>query len=136
MSTPVIFPDVELVLCQYLRNTLPNYGYPVQPADPEGVFVSNKRGTDVTAVWVRRDGGSDLDQVREEPRVSINVFDPDDKRAGDLARTVAALVRAAADGDPILRVEKNSGPAGVADGVGPRRFMSFDVAVRGIELTS
>jgi hypothetical protein len=125
MSTPIIFPDVELWATDYLRYALPRYGV-------SGVFVSNRRESQKTAVWVRRDGGPTLDQVREVARLGVNVFAPSEQEATDLALTVSALLRAAADGDPVVRVEQPSGPSPVADNQ-PRRFMSFELTVRGTE---
>jgi hypothetical protein len=34
MTTPIVFPDVELWACTYLRAALASYGYP-------GTYVSN-----------------------------------------------------------------------------------------------
>lgn len=125
-AAPIIFPDVELELTGYLRTGLAAHGYP-------GMFVSNTRGTQATAVWVRRDGGPVLDQVRESARVGVNVFAPTEQAATDLARTVSALLRAAADGTPVVRVRQSSGPSPIADNT-PRRYMTFEVTVRGVEL--
>jgi hypothetical protein len=127
MTTPIIFPDLELWATGYLRTTLASYGYP-------GMHVDNKRGTEVTAVWVRRDGGSQLDTVREAPRLGVNVFAPTEQKVADLARTVSALLVAAPDGAPVLKVTQTSGPSPIADASGPRRFMTFEVLVRGAEL--
>lgn len=126
MSTPIIFPDVELVVTGYLRTALATHGYP-------GMFVSNKRGTQTTAVWVRRDGGPTLDAVREAARLGVNVFATTEQDATDLARTVSALLRAAADGTPVVRVTQSSGPTPIPDS-GPRRFMTFEITVRGADL--
>lgn len=127
MTAPaIIFPDVELELTGYLRTALAAHGYP-------GTYVSNTRGTAATAVWVRRDGGPVLDIVREAARVGINVFAPSEQAATNLARTVSALVRAAADGAPIVRVTQSAGPTPIADST-PRRYMTFEVTVRGVEL--
>lgn len=126
--TPIVFPDVELELTGYLRANLPAY-FP-------GVFVSNVRGSQTLAVWVRRDGGPELDQVREAPRVGVNVYAPTEQQATNLALTVSALLRSCADGDPILRVRQALGPSPIADETGiPRRFMSFEIHVRGVELS-
>jgi hypothetical protein len=127
VSTPIIFPDVELWATGYLRTGLATYGYP-------GTFVSNRRETQATAVWVRRDGGPTLDVVREAARLGINVFAPTERAATDLARTVAALMRAAANGAPVVKVEQSSGPSPIADNT-PRRYMTFEVWVRGSTLT-
>lgn len=123
---PIIFPDVELVLTGYLRAALAANGYP-------GMYVSNTRGSQPSAVWVRRDGGPVLDQVREAARVGINVFAPTEQAATNLARTVSALLRAAADGNPIVRVTQPTGPTPIADAT-PRRYMTFEITVRGVEL--
>lgn len=129
MSTPVIFPDVELWAAGYLRAALATHGYP-------GIKVSNRYGGEAVAVWVRRDGGPVLDQVRESARLGINVFHSGatDQDVSDLARTVSALMRAAADGDPVVRVAQQLGPSPVPDTY-PRRYMTFDVTVRGSNLT-
>jgi len=126
MSTPVIFPDIELWATDYLRATLADYGYP-------GTFVSNKREKQATAVWVRRDGGPTLDVVREAARLSVNVFAPSEQDATDLARTVSALIRAAADGSPVVRVRQSLGPSPIPNST-PQRFMTFEVTVRGATL--
>lgn len=125
-APPIIFPDVELELTGYLRTALAAHGYP-------GVFVSNRRESQATAVWVRRDGGPTLDQVREAARVGVNVFAPTEQTVTDLARTVSALLRAAADGTPVVRVTQTGGPSPIAD-AGPRRYMTFEVTVRGAAL--
>lgn len=125
-TTPIIFPDVELVLTGYLRTALAANGYP-------GMHVSNTRGTQATAVWVRRDGGPVLDQVRETARVGVNVFAGTEQAVNNLARTVSALMRAAADGAPVVRVRQPTGPTPIADST-PRRYMAFEVTVRGEEI--
>lgn len=124
--TPIIFPDVELELCARLRTDLAAHGY-------AGMFVSNTRGTQATAVWVRRDGGPTLDVVRESARVGVNVFAPTEQAVTDLARTVSALMRAMPDGDPVVRVVQTSGPSPIADST-PRRYMTFECTQRGTEL--
>lgn len=125
MTTPIIFPDVELWATGALRLALAAHGYP-------GMFVSNTRGTQTTAVWVRRDGGP-AGQVLESPRLGVNVFAPTEQAVTDLARTVSALLRAAADGAPVVRVVQAMGPTPIADST-PRRFMTFELTTRGTEL--
>lgn len=127
MTAPIVFPDVELWATGYLRTALADYGY-------GGIFVSNRRESQVPAVWVRRDGGGALDQVREVPRLGVNVFAVSEKAAADLARTVSALLVAAPNGNPVLRVREISGPSPIADESGSRRFMSFEITVRGAAL--
>lgn len=127
MTTPIIFPDVELWATAYLRTALAAHGY-------VGMAVSNRRESQATAVQVRRDGGPTLDQVRESARLGVNVYAPTEQAATDLARTVSALLRAAADGAPVLRVTQTSGPSPIADESGPRRYMTFELTIRGTEL--
>lgn len=127
MSTPIVFPDVELWATGYLRTALAAHGY-------AGTFVSNRRENQAVAVWIRRDGGPTLDPIREVARLGVNVFAKTEQAATDLGRTVSALLRAAADGDPVLRVEQVAGPSPIADTSGPRRFMSFELTVRGVEM--
>ena len=86
----VIFDDLELWLCGYLRSHL---------ADP--VYVANRQVSgDLPAVLVRDDSGLDQ-QVTAERRVAIRVIDTDALRASNLARTVARLVRTCASTDPV-----------------------------------
>lgn len=122
MSTPIIFADLELWATGYLRTQLAAHGYP-------GMFVSNQRGTQTTAVWVRRDGGPTLDRVREQARLGVNVYAPTEQAVTDLARTVSALLRAAATGT-VLQVTQTLGPSPIADN-SPRRYMTFDVISKG-----
>lgn len=128
MTPAVIFPDVELWATGYLRTAL-TATYPT-------VVVSNRYDGQALAVWVRRDGGPQLDDVREAARLSVNVFAraATDQPVSDLARRVSAVLRAAADGNPVLRVRQISGPSPIADAL-PRRFMSFECVVRGAVLT-
>lgn len=137
MNTPIVFPDVELWAVGYLQEKLPDFGYTLWTAAAPGdakVFVSNTRQTQKTAIWVRRDGGPTLDVVREAARLGINIFAPTEQKAGDLARVVSALMRAAADGAPVVRVSQPTGPTPIADATGPRRFLSLEVVVRGSQL--
>lgn len=126
--TPIVFPDVELALTAYLRTQLAAHGYP-------GMYVSNRYDGRGVAVWVRRDGGSDLDQVRELARVGVNVFTAasTDQPVTDLARTVSALLRAIPGTGPFLRARQSSGPSAIPD-THPRRFMTFEFTVKGVEL--
>lgn len=126
MRPTIIFPDVELWATDYLRTALAANGYP-------GVFVSNRRESQQAAVWVRRDGGPVLDEVRESARLGVNVFAASEQEASNLARTVSALLRAGADGTPVLRVQQTSGPSPIADGA-PRRYMTFELVTRGSAL--
>lgn len=135
MTTPVIFPDVELWATGVLRAALPAYGYPTEVNDPDRTRVSTKYAGGDSEIVVRRDGGGQIDQIREAPRLAINVYRKADTDipVRDLARTVAAILRAAADGNPVLRVVETSGPSPIPD-VMPRRFMTFELNTRGATL--
>lgn len=125
MSAPIIFPDVEMWATGYLRSALATHGYP-------GTFVSNRRESQTVAVWVRRDGGP-AGLVTEEARIGVNVFAASEKDASDLARTVAALLRAAGGSGDVKRVRQTMGPSPIADNQ-PRRYMTFELVVKGSEL--
>ena len=99
----VIFDDLELWLCGYLRAAL-----------PEGTLITNRQASgDLPAVLVRDDSGLDQ-QVTAERRVAIRVIDTDALRASNLARTVARLVRICASTDP-------ASPAACLSVYGPAR---------------
>lgn len=131
MTTPVLFPDVELWATGWLRDALAGRTEPYA----QDVYVGNsvpspRRDRMVT---FRRDGGPRLDQVRELARVGVNVWATSERDATDLARLVAALLWAAPDGAPVLRAQQVSGPSPIPDEQ-PRRFMSFELTVRGTNL--
>jgi hypothetical protein len=130
----VIFPDVEMWACGYLRTEL--------AARPESycadVFVSNTMPNTRSdrMVLVRRDGGPRTSLVRETARMTVRTWATSEQDANDLARMVAALLWAAPDGDPVLRVDQPTGPSPVADDSRqPLRLQTFEVEVRGVDLT-
>lgn len=128
MTQTIIFPDVERWAIDYLRTALAANGY-------GSVAVGNRYDGQAQAVWVRRDGGPQLDRFREAARLGINVFykAATDVDVSDLARTVSALLRSAATGEPVLRVTQTSGPSPIPDTL-PRRYLTFEVTTRGTEL--
>jgi hypothetical protein len=122
------FPNVTKWVCVYLRAQL--------AGDYSTVRVSDiYKGSDVE-VWVQRDGGPGLDQVREAARIRINCFhaSPTSEAVDDLARRVSTLLRSCADGAPVVKATQTSGPSPIADTL-PRRFLSFELIVRGTDLT-
>lgn len=128
MTTAVEFPNTVLWITSYLRDALAANGY------PSARVADTYRGDDVE-VWVQRDGGPQLDQIRELARIRINVFHAgaNSGPVDDLARRVSTLMRAAPDGNPVLRVRQIAGPTSLADTL-PRRYLMFDVTVRGTNL--
>ena len=126
MTAPLVeFPNVVLDVTTYLRTALAAHGYP-------GIRVADTYKGGGLEVWVQRDGGPQLDVVRETARIRINVFAPgtSSQAVDDLARRVSTLMRVAADGAPILRVVQVTGPTSIADTM-PRRLLNFEVDVRG-----
>ena len=126
MTAPLVeYPNVVLEVTGYLRTALAAHGYP-------GIRVADTYKGGQLEVWVQRDGGPQLDVVRETARIRINVFAPgtSSQAVDDLARRVSTLMRVAADGDPILRVEQTTGPTSIVDTM-PRRLLNFEVDVRG-----
>ena len=128
-TTPIIYPDVELAVTAYLRAALATYG--------QSVRVSTNYKGDAREVVVRRDGGPQLDRIRETARLGVNVYatSSNDQAVSDLARVVSAHLRAMADGSPVTRVEQTSGPSPIPEpGNLTRRYLTFEVDVRGVEL--
>jgi hypothetical protein len=130
MTLVVAAPDIELWACDWLRAAL-------EARTEEyatGVFVATKvpdprRDRMVT---VRRDGGPRQSLVLSAPRLGVNVWATTEQDVTDLSRLVAALLWSAPDGQPVCRVDELSGPSPVED-VQPRRYMTFDLTVRGTE---
>lgn len=124
----VVFPNVVLWTCTYLRAELTARGH----AD---VRVASTYEQVPRSVWVRRDGGPQLDVVRESARLGINVFDatdPTGQAVDDLAQLVRALIAACPDGRPVVGVSGITGPLQIDDPTGqPRRYLSADLIVRG-----
>jgi hypothetical protein len=109
MTQPVIFPDVETLAVSVLSSALAERTEP-HAADVyvDAVEPSTRRRRQVV---IRRDGGPRLDAVREAARLTVRVWGRDRTEAGDLARLVAALLAAAADGStPLVRARVTGGP--------------------------
>jgi hypothetical protein len=125
----VVFPDVELWGTTYLRDALGQRTEPWAAVD----LVSNRVPTTRKnrMVIVRRDGGTS-DGLRDVARVSVQVWAKTEQDATDLARLVAALLWAAPNGDPVLKVVQQSGPTPIADTSGqPLRYLVFEIHTRG-----
>lgn len=133
MLPVVVQPDVELWATGWLRTALAACDEPYAA----NVYVSNTVPTTRRdrMVIVRRDGGLRLDLLREVARLTVRVWARTEQDATDLARLTAALLWAAADGDPVVRVTQPTGSTPVADPSGiPLRYMTFEVTTRGTEL--
>lgn len=134
-KTPITFPDVELWATGWCRTALASRGEDYA----RDVWVSNtvpdpRRDR---MVIFRRDGGTRLDQVRDQPRLTIQIWGSSEQEATDLARLVLALLWAAPDGNPLCAVPTITGPSPVADESGqPLRLASADLVIRGTELAA
>ena len=130
----VVFPDVELVLCDRLRDAL-NTRPEAYAADVyEGTTVPNPRRPRM--VTIRRDGGSNVEGLLEAAQVGVNVWAATERDVNDLARLTRALLWATPTGAPITRVDDVSGPIAIADESGqPLRYLTVEVALRGEPLS-
>ena len=133
MALPVvIFPDVDLWATGYLRSALAARAEPYAAGVKVAVTVPATRPARL--VVVRRDGGPRLDVARETARLGVRVWAGTEQDATDLARLVAALLWAAPDGNPVLKVTQTSGPSPVPDSSGqPLRYLTFEVTTRGAQ---
>lgn len=128
----IIFPDVELVVVEYLRTTLEARPEPFAEAT---VDIRVPATMPERLVQVRRDGGVRLDNIREAARVTVNIFAETEADAADLTRLCRALLWAAPNGSPVVRVNDGSGPVAIPDESGrKRRFFTVEVIVRGEEI--
>lgn len=132
VGTLVIFDDVEMLVTTYVRAALALRVEPYTTGVKVGVTVPNPRPTRL--VTVRRDGGPRLDVVRESARIGVNVWAGTEQDASDLARLVRALLWAMPDGKPVTKVTELSGPSPVAEDSGARRYLTFELLVKGSEL--
>lgn len=86
-------------------------------------------------VIVRRDGGLGT-PIFDHPRLTLDVWGPDDEQVNDLMRMVIALARAAPNGNPVTHAEKVGGPIAIPDpSKQPRRQVVFEFHTRGGVLT-
>lgn len=133
MIPVVVQPDVELWATGYLRTALSARG----EAYASGVYISNAVPTTRTdrMVVVRHDGGLRDSLVLETARLGVRVWARTEQDATDLARLCAALLWAAPNGTPVVRVTQTSGVTPIADDSGqPLRYMTFEVLTRGAQL--
>lgn len=130
---PILYPDVELLLCDALRDALAARPEPYAADAHVDAEVPNPR-TDFMVI-VRNDGGPPLGDVRSLARVGINVYGPTKQQANDLARLVAALLPALRGTGDITAVPSVGVPNEVADPSGQDRFyLTAELHVRGTRL--
>lgn len=142
MSVPaVIFDDIELWACTYMREALEtrSEGY------AESVFVSNRIPLNAATgeparrprmVIFRRDGGALVNRVFDLPRLAVDVWAESDSDAINLSRLVNALLIAGAGEDNVKAVRPTSGPNRVADpSRQPRVYSTFELTTKGTLLS-
>ncbi len=127
MLLPLLFPDAELIVVEFLRTRLT--GVPVHvrvPHENTGRFVQ-----------VRRSGGL-AETVYDRPRIDVNAWADSDEDAKDLAQLARAHlgdIRGTRSGHMVAGVTDFAGLAPVPDQSGqPRWFFSVEITVRGSSL--
>ncbi|WP_345454857.1 hypothetical protein [Nocardioides marinquilinus] len=129
----MLFPDVEAWAVTHLETAL--------AARPESYASNVHVGTAVPEprvdrmVVVRRDGGGQTG-IFDNARLSWRVWAGTEADASDLARLVGALLWAAPDGNPVVRVTHESGPSRVIDDSRqPQRLALTTIRTRGEQLS-
>ena len=129
--TVVAFPDVDLLLTEYLRDALALRPEPV--AADVLVSIEQPNPPADRMVLVRRAGGPRLQWTLERARVQFQSWAQSWPDALALAHLVSALVSDAPD--PVLHVTTTAGPARVYDESGiPMVLFTADLLVRGTDL--
>ena len=130
---PVLFPDTAAWAVDYLGDAIDARG----ESYCTGVTVATKVPAQMPArlVTVRDDGGPDGSTVTKTCSLGLNVYAATDADCSDLARMVAALMRAAPDDGPITAHLNASGPYPVPEQSGkPHLYLSADLLVSGSAL--
>lgn len=129
---PILLPDVELWATTYLRAAVTARAEPYTDDVFVGTSVPNPRRGRM--VIVRRDGGRAFD-VFDDARLSVRVWAGTEQDATDLARMVNALLWAAPNGQPVVKVTHESGPTPVADeSKQSLRYSVHTIRSRGVQL--
>lgn len=132
MNQPVVvYPDVELLLVDYLRAQL-----------DEDVVVGTIKPSpmpSVPVVVVRRTGGIPDTPITERARIDVSVYATTDKDAHDLAQLVRAQVRGMVgvhDTGHVVRTGEFLGLAHFDDPLSdqPRYITTQEIVVRGTDL--
>ena len=135
MTTAVVFADIDLATVNYLRDILAAYAGDFDYAADVHVSVVVPNPRTERMVIIRRDGGRQVDPVRETARLGVQVWASTVKECADLANLVRALLLAMADGAPVCRVSETLAPSPVDDESGqPMRYGTFTLVARGADL--
>jgi hypothetical protein len=134
MTEPILFPDAEDLLVNYLTDQFAARGI----AATAHTRVPNPRPT--AFVLVPRVGGTRRNLVVDAPTIGFEVWGNTDKSACDLGRTVRALIFGLAgrviDGVQCYRVDELVGLTNFPDGVSAqsRYVFTTTIAFRGVVL--
>jgi hypothetical protein len=132
---PVVFPDVEDLVREYLVEQLPLYGYEDIP-----VHISIPAERPEAFVTVPRVGGPRRNLVVDAATVSVDSWHQTPKQAQDLAQVVRGLVNALPgrilDGYPVYKVEEFAGPGNLPDNLSAhsRYTATYSVHIRGFSM--
>lgn len=126
----VLFPDIEALLCTWLRTHL-----------PETVTVCNKlpNPRPDPCVLVQRHGGTRYTVVTDAAQIGLECWAGTDAAAHDLLQQCRALLLyrlpgQILDGHTVYRVDEMGGPSNLPDPISsmPRWVMELQVHIRGI----
>lgn len=128
---PVVFPDVQLLVVDYLRPILGALNPTV------AVHIKVPAARPPRFVTVRRSGGT-ASGVLDHPLVDIFAWAPTDQEAhdlGPLVRAHLANMPAQAGGRQVKSVSDYAGLAPAPDSSGvPRWMFSLEITTRGVRL--
>lgn len=130
MPTPIIFPDIEAEIVQYLRSKLPSSVF---------VGVSNNGTRKSPMVIVRKNGGTAFADVRQSAQIGIRVWGKTWEESLQLALLVEAWMNEAAHQGihAIQRSETQLSPTPSGDGEDasvPVHYLIHNLIVRGKNL--
>ena len=125
MNEVIVFPDIVMALCTWLRTELAARG----PAIPVGTDVPKPRPDKF--VTLRRVGGVTRNLVTDSATVSFEAWAPAEEDAHDLAQLVRALVLASPRSTSltVYRVDEFAGPASLPDPDSDQPRFTFTAAV-------
>lgn len=130
MSAPIIFPDIEQLLCDELPGLMATQGI-------SSLNVSSRVPKVRPAEFVRvmRTGGSQRDKVTDLPTVVVEAWAATESRANRIAQTVRGVLHELTelDGVPVYEVREFAGPANLPDPAtaAVRYTATYQIAVRG-----
>lgn len=119
----VKFPDLEIVIVDFLKSRFPNIYVATKRPDPESNFSS--------FVVVNGGYGLTLDWVRREASIAVEVYHVDEILASEIALDLATQMHEIV-GDPVKFVEIDLGPVRMAEeSKFEKRAITFNFIVKG-----